>query len=88
MKLAPVFFVRSEPVSLTSMQMGQPGKDRKFTLALIPGKYFFSIDASINHLTVQRVTLDDKPITNGKLHIDSSPEPRKLVIVLASKPTP
>jgi hypothetical protein len=88
LKVASVYFIRNPPVTMMTVEIGHPDKDRKFTLALIPGEYIFSIDTSANKLAVRSVTLDDKPITDGKLHIDISPEPRKLVIVLGSKSKP
>jgi hypothetical protein len=87
-KLGPIYFMGNSGVSALNMRTGHPDKDRKFTVALIPGEYLVSIDASIKNFVVRSITLDDKPITNWKLHIDKSPETRKLTIVVGAKSNP
>jgi hypothetical protein len=85
-KLGSIYFIRTDAVTAMNMQIGHPDKDQKFTIALIPGEYSLSFDESINTIGVQRVTLDDKLITDWKLQVDGSPQTKKLVIVLGPKP--
>jgi hypothetical protein len=85
LKLGSIFFTRTDRVALMNMQIGHPDKDGKFTIALIPGEYNLSFDASLIKLGVQRASLDDKSITNWRLKIDESPGARKLVIVTGAK---
>jgi hypothetical protein len=86
LKLGSIYFTRTDLVTAMPMQIGHPDNDRRFTVSLIPGEYNLSFDDSISKLGVQWVTLDDKPITNWKLHIDGSSETKKLVVALGSKP--
>jgi hypothetical protein len=67
------------------MEIGQLGTDKKFSVSLIPGDYSMSFDQSIVNLGVQRVTLDDKPVTNWKFRMDDSSVTRKMVIAIGSK---
>jgi hypothetical protein len=88
-ELGSIYFRPSDP-TMTSMNLdiGKPDKNRRFTVALIPGEYTLGFDSSISKLGVQKVTLDDKPITNWKLQIEGSSETRRLVIVLGQRPQP
>ncbi|MDP8979666.1 MAG: carboxypeptidase-like regulatory domain-containing protein [Acidobacteriota bacterium] len=88
LKLRSIIFVPTDQDALLNMQMADPDKDRRFTVALIPGEYLFSFNPAIAGVDVQRVTLDGKPATNGKLLIDGSPEAKKLVIILGPKARP
>ena len=82
LNLGAIYFNRTERITVMPMEMGQPDKDRRFSILLIPGEYTLGFDESITKLGVQSVTLDGKPIMNWKMRIDESPETRKLVIVL------
>lgn len=86
LKLGSIYFVRSEPVTVMDMQIGHPDKDGRFTVALIPGEYSLSFDASIRKLGAQKATLDDKPITSWKLQMGEASGTKKLVIVVGSNP--
>jgi hypothetical protein len=88
LKLPSIFFVPTDQDAVMNVQMVDTGKDRRFTVALTPGEYRFSFNAAIAGLDIQRVTLDGRPVTNGKLLIDGSPEAKKLVIILGSKARP
>jgi hypothetical protein len=79
-----VYFSQTDQISMMSMLIGHPDKDRKFTIALVPGEYSLTFDPPIVKMGVQRVTLDGKSITDWKLRIDDSPGTKKLVIVLGS----
>jgi hypothetical protein len=87
-RLNSVFFTRRERVTAVPMQIGQPGPDHRFTIELIPGEYDLGFDGSASNLVVQRVTLDDKPITNWRLLVDGSSDTKKLVIIVGAKPRP
>jgi len=47
-----------------------PVKD--FASPLIPGEYALTFDGAIRKLSVRKISLDGKPITNWKLQIDES----------------
>jgi hypothetical protein len=79
-----VYFMHADQISMISMPMGHPDKNNKFTIPLIPGEYSLTFDGPIFKMGVKRVILDREPITDWKLHIDESPETKKLVIVLGA----
>lgn len=83
-----LYFTRADRITATPMQIGHPGKDHKFTVLLIPGDYSLSFDESITRLGIRSVRFNNQPITNWKLHVEESPDPKKLVIVVGVKPEP
>jgi hypothetical protein len=88
LKLGPVVFMRSDRTAPGSMGVGQPDVDRRFTVGLTPGEYRMSLDALAVRRRIVRVELDGKPITDWKLRIDESQEPKKLLIVLGPEARP
>lgn len=80
-----VYFMQTDRITAMPMMMVQSDQDGKFTIRLIPGEYHVAFDEEINKVGVQRVTLDDKPITEWKLQIDGPAETKKLIIVLGGK---
>ncbi len=84
---ASVYFMSKERVTALPMQIGQLDENRKFIVALIPGEYSLGFDDTISKL-VRTVTLDGKPVTNWKIQVDASLEPKKLVIVVGTAPRP
>lgn len=73
-------------------ETGRPDERGKFSLALVPGDYRATFDSSADSsavsLVVRSVSLDDEPTTMGRIRIGESPEPKKLVIVMAPGPRP
>jgi hypothetical protein len=57
-------------------------------VGLNPGEYTLTVQPLPEGFVVERVTLDEAPVTNWKIKVDSSAEPKKLVIVLAPKKQP
>ena len=81
-----VYFMRAEPVKAVNMEIGSPGKDGKFTVALIPGEYSLTFDPAIIGRGVRQVTLDDRPVTNWKFQIDALTDGKKLIILVGARP--
>ena len=89
-KPGALFFLRSDrnEVDPLGMQMGQPGPDGKFSVALVPGEYRLSYDNSASHLAVRKITLDEKPVTDWTIRIGQSAGTSKLLVVLGPEEAP
>ncbi len=83
--LGSVYLLGTEPVKGTNMVIGHPGKDGRFTVALIPSEYSLSFDQGIIARVVKEVTLNGVPVINWKFRVDQSPDAKKLVIVVGAK---
>jgi hypothetical protein len=92
LKLGPILLMPSLPNAQIGLTMAarnaEPNAKRRFTVALLPGEYFVSVNTSNDNLTVKQITLDGKSAANGRLRVDRSPEGAKLVIVLGPKSKP
>ena len=88
LKSAPLFFFGTDRTLGANLKMAKPDNDGTFRLALRPGEYLFSSSSQFEGFDVQKITVDGKPVTDWKLVIDSSAEPKKLVIVLTPKTRP
>jgi hypothetical protein len=73
---------------LWSTGLAQPDRAGAFMVGLNPGEYTLTVQPLPEGFVVERVTLDEAPVTNWKIKVDSSAEPKKLVIVLAPKKQP
>lgn len=88
LKPVTVYFLRSDRVELLGMKLAHPDSEGAFEVVLNPGEYTLTFEALPDKFKVQKVTWDDKPVTNWKLSIESSPEAKKLDIVLSPKVNP
>jgi hypothetical protein len=70
------------------MKLAHPSSEGTFEVVLNPGEYTLTFAPLPEKFSVQKVTLDDKAVTDWKLAIESAVEPKKLVIALTSKPQP
>jgi Carboxypeptidase regulatory-like domain len=71
-----------------STELALPDRAGAFTVGLNPGEYTLTMPPLPDDFVVETVTLDEAPLTNWKIKIDSSVDPKKLVIVLAPKKQP
>lgn len=85
LRLRYVYFNRMDQIIGMGMNIGKPDKDGNFNLVLHPGEHTLSFD-SIDNYTVQSLTFDDKPVTNWRVTVESSAEPKQFVLVLKPKP--
>lgn len=67
-------------VGLESAKLDESGT---FVVSLNPGEYTISFESRFSD--VQKVTLDERPVTNWKIRVDPGSEPKKLVIVVKPK---
>ncbi len=86
LKLDSILFSNAERVTPTGMEVGRPDKDGNFSVWLNPGEYTISFDSKL--IDVQKVTLDDRPVTNWKIQMGPEGPTRKLVIVTRPKAQP
>ena len=88
LKPLAIYFVRSDRTELLGMKLAHPDDAGSFEIVLNPGEYALTFGGLPDNFSFQRVTLDNKAITNWKLSIEPSAETKKLVIVLAHKGQP
>jgi hypothetical protein len=88
LKALAVYFLRSDQVGPLGMKLAHPNSDGTFEVVLNPGEYTLTFAPLPDQFSVQKVTLDDKDVTDWKLAIESAVEPKKLLVVLSSKPQP
>ena len=80
-----VFFIRGDRTELMPMKIAHPDPSGMFDLALNPGDYTLTVGELPPTVSVQRATLDGKPILNWRLSVDSSADTKQLVIVLSPR---
>jgi hypothetical protein len=83
-----ILFIPADRTQMMSMQFARPDNVGAFTAGLNPGEYTLAVQSLPENFVVQKVTLDETPVTNWKIKMDSSADPKKLVIVLAPKKQP
>ena len=83
-----IFFARIGNFLGNPIQAGEPDKDGRFTIALIPGDYALALLDSASSLQIRKVTLGGKASVIPTLHVDESPNPKKLVIVVGPNTQP
>jgi hypothetical protein len=83
-----ILFIPADRTQMMSMQFARPDYVGAFTAGLNPGEYTLAVQSLPENFVVQKVTLDETPVTNWKIKMDSSADPKKLVIVLAPKKQP
>jgi Carboxypeptidase regulatory-like domain len=83
-----ILFLPAEHTLLRLMQLARPNNAGAFGVALNPGEYTLTLHSLPDNFVVEKVTLDEAPVTNWKINMDSSADPKKLVIVLAPKKQP
>jgi hypothetical protein len=83
-----ILFIPPDRTQMMSMQFPRPDNVGAFTAGLNPGEYTLAVQSLPENFVVQKVTLDEAPVTNWKIKMDSSADPKKLVIVLAPKKQP
>jgi hypothetical protein len=88
LKALAVYFLRSDQAGPLGMKLAHPSSEGTFEVVLNPGEYTLTFAPLPEKFSVQKVTLDDKAVTDWKLAIESAVEPKKLVIALTSKPQP
>lgn len=67
-------------VGLESAKLDESGN---FAVSLNPGEYTISFESRFSD--VQKVTLDERPVTNWKIKIDPGTDTKKLVIIVKPK---
>jgi hypothetical protein len=65
------------------LENATPDGNGNFALSLNPGEYTISFDSRFSD--VQKVTLDEQPVTNWKIKMDPGADSKKLVIVVKRK---
>jgi hypothetical protein len=83
-----ILFLPADHMLLRSMLFASPDDAGAFGVALNPGEYTLTLHSLPDNFVVEKVTLDEAPVTNWKINMDSSADPKKLVIVLAPKKQP
>ena len=81
-KGSAIYFTGMNHLTGMNMQIGHLNQDRKFSLPLIPDDYLLSFDNALSKIGVQNVTLNGKPVTDWKFHIDQLPQVNNILIVL------
>ncbi|HWZ31261.1 MAG TPA: carboxypeptidase-like regulatory domain-containing protein [Bryobacteraceae bacterium] len=85
LKLNQIYFRRTDQQTALGIEAGHLDKDGNFNIALPPGEYTVS-PATIDDYSVERVSFDNKPVTNWRIRVESSAEPKDFVLVLKPKP--
>jgi hypothetical protein len=75
-----VYFTATDQVSLTNMRIAHPDATSRFSIYLIPGDYNVALDGPLNKLRIDGITLDGKPVTNWRVHIERSSVAQSFVI--------
>jgi hypothetical protein len=83
-----ITFLPADHMLLRSMLFAKADDAGAFGAALNPGEYTLAVQSLPENFVVEKVTLDEAPVTNWKIKMDSSADPKKLVIVLAPKKQP
>ena len=83
MKIGSILF-QSQTIGIgVGLESAKPDEDGNFVLPLNPGEYTISFDSRFSD--VQKVTLDERPVTNWKIRMDPGAYSKKLVIVVKPK---
>jgi hypothetical protein len=85
-KIESILFHSQTPGIGVGMESAKPDENGTFVLSLNPGEYTISFDSK--GADVQKVTLDERPVTNWKIQMEPAAAPKKLVIFLKPKAQP
>jgi hypothetical protein len=83
LKIGSILFQSQTPGIGLGLESAKLDENGNFALPLNPGEYTVSFDSRFSD--VQRVTLDEKPVTNWKIQMDPGAESKKLVILVKRK---
>ncbi len=83
-----IFFLPVDHKHFSAMQFVKVDDAGNFAAALEPGEYTLTMQLLPAGFAVEKVTLDEAPVTDWKIKMDSSAGSKKLVIVLTPKKQP
>jgi hypothetical protein len=82
-KIGSILFHSQTPGIGIGLESAKPDENGTFVLSLNPGEYVISFDSKFSD--VQKVTFDDRSVTNWKIKIDPGAGSKKLMIVVKPK---